>query len=298
MDLMNINKIILLTLIFCSAALSAEDFSGKEVMNGHRLKDFKNFEKKWKLVTVRFRKDTAEMRFTYANDLAFKALKKGIVDYPDGAVFAKIGLQTEEDSSFPSSAVPSGARRYQFMVRNKKKYSETNGWSYALFDENGLTFPEEPKNQTMACVACHNAVPERGYVFSQLMELRQQRKNTPTSSLLFKTLESTKLPKAIFSLLPAEFKSVRVLESEMKKNIFQGTLEEIRPALSKEVESSKLPALLFNDEGTRFSLVVPENLEAKCTSENKSGIFLKSIYTAYNQSGSSFEKVLHYCFTH
>jgi hypothetical protein len=296
-------KILFLFLI-CFRTLQAEDYSGKEVMNGHRLTDYKNFEKKWKLVTVRFRKDTAEMRLTYANKIAYKSLMKGVTDYPDGAVFAKIGLKTQEDSAFPSSAVPQGARRYQFMVRNKKKYAETNGWSYALFDERGLTFPEEPKNQTMACAACHNAVPERGYVFSQPMELHARDitknskiKKTTLSNLLFKTIETSLLPKAIADLLPAETKYIRVLEGEMKKYLFQGTLEEIRPALSTEVESSRFPAILYNEEGTRFSLVIPENPGANCLEENKSGIFMKSIYSTYNPEGSKSEKTLHYCFT-
>src|SRR6185436_10943563 len=60
----------------------------KDEMNGYKLSDFPDFEKKWKLVTVRFRKDTGEMRFTYANDLAFENLQKGVIDYPDGAIFA------------------------------------------------------------------------------------------------------------------------------------------------------------------------------------------------------------------
>ena len=84
----------------------------------------------------------------------------------------------------------------------------------------------------------------------------------------------------------------------MRKALFQGTLEEIRPALSTEVDNSKLPAVLFNEEGTRFSLVLPENPGSPCSAENKSGIFMKSVYSTYDQKGQSSEKVLHYCFTH
>lgn len=154
-------------LIFESIPLFAQasekdEFAGRTQMNGHELKEFAGFERNWKLVTVRFRKDTGEMRFTYANDLAWKALMSGATDYPKGSVFAKIGLATLEDPSFASSAVPSGARRYQFMVRDKTKYSETDGWGYALFDANGKTFPGEPKEASLACAACHHIVPERG----------------------------------------------------------------------------------------------------------------------------------------
>ena len=77
-----------------------------------KLSDFKGVEKNWHLVTVRFRKDTQEMRWTFANDGAWKTLSSGSIEYPNGAVFAKIDAVTHEDAQFPSSAVPSGARRF------------------------------------------------------------------------------------------------------------------------------------------------------------------------------------------
>ena len=283
-----------------SAESDGEKFGGQVQMNGHRLDQYKDFEKNWKLVTVRYRKDTGEMRFTYANGLAYKTLKKGLTDYPDGAVFAKIGLKTNEDPSFASSVVPAGARRYQFMVRNKKKYKDNNGWDYALFDERGLTFPEDPKTQVVACAACHNIVPERGYVFSQLIELHP---NSVASIVkngglpqTFKMIDVTTLPKNISSLIPEEIKYVRVLEGELRKKLFQGTLEEIRPSLFNEVEKSKLPAILYNEDGSRFSLVLPENLGSNCKENDKIGIFMHSIYTKLDKNNEKQE--LHFCFTH
>lgn len=291
-------KVILFLQMLCfSLNIYAQEGLKNTTMNGHQLKDFKDFEKKWKLVTVRFRKDTEEMRFTYANALAYQALLKGRIDYPDGAVFAKIGYKTEEDTSFPSSAVPSGARRFQFMVRNKKKYAESSGWSYALFDDKGKVFPEDLKTQTLACVACHNAVPERGYVFSELMKKRSTNKPSSLSHLIFKTVEKSQLPKSIIDLLPLEVTSVRVLEGEMAKDLFQGTLEEIRPALSKEVASSKMAAVLYNKDGSRFSLVLPENIGTSCTNESKTGIFMKSIFSTLNAAGTNGEKILHFCYS-
>src|SRR4051812_40536000 len=108
--------------------ISVFAFAMQPTMSGVRLQDFRDFEKKWHLVTVRYRKDTAELRFTYANDIAWEALNRHSLDYPEGAVFGKIGVATQSDLSFASSSVPSGARRYQFMVRNKEKYQDTNGW--------------------------------------------------------------------------------------------------------------------------------------------------------------------------
>src|ERR1035437_2450819 len=136
-----------------------ETFAGQTSMNGISYSDYANFEEKWKFITVRYRMDTSEQRFIWANASALQTLEAGSADYPDGAVFAKIGFMTEEDPAFKSSRVPSGALRYQFMVRDKKKYATTGGWGYALFDGNKTTLAGNPANQAQACFGCHQLVP-------------------------------------------------------------------------------------------------------------------------------------------
>ena len=76
---------------------------GEAVFNGYTLKQFGDFVHNWHFVTVRFRRDSGEMRFAYANDIAWKALSEHSTDYPDGAVFAKIGVSTMEDPAFTDS---------------------------------------------------------------------------------------------------------------------------------------------------------------------------------------------------
>ena len=127
---MLIRYLVGLTVLLTATRLLAEPFvvAKNLTMSGYTFNDYRDFQKNWKLVTVRYRKDTDEMRFTYANDLAYSTLMSGKTDYPDGAVFAKIGFKTEPDPAFSSSAVPSGIRRYQFMVRDSKKHTSTNGW--------------------------------------------------------------------------------------------------------------------------------------------------------------------------
>ena len=146
-------------------------YAGRSLMNGYSLDQFGDFIKSFHFVTVRYRTDTHEMRLTYANDKAWQALLAGGKHYPDGAVFAKIGIMTEQDPGFTSSVVPSGAKRYQLMVMDHKKHAATAGWGYALFDKDGKTFEQNPVEQTAACDACHKLVPDRSYVFSQPMRL-------------------------------------------------------------------------------------------------------------------------------
>jgi len=193
---------ILLAGLFISALAMADD-----TMNGYSLQQFGDFQKNWHLVTVRFRQDTNEMRFTYANDLAWDTLKAGKVDFPNGAVFGKVGVMTKPDPAFVSSVVPGGARRIQFMVRDVKKHSRDDGWGYALFDVQGKVFPDHGRQAVQACVACHHIVPDRGFVFSQLMS---NDLNSGTTSwlrrILFKDEPAKKIQKVFASFFQEEQK--------------------------------------------------------------------------------------------
>lgn len=263
-------------------------------MNGYTLAQFSDFERNWHLVTVRFRKDTNELRFTYANDLAWETLIKGSVTYPDGAIFGKIGVQTKPDPSFPSSATPMGVRRYQLMVMDRTKNANTDGWGYALFDANGNTFPGDEKAATMACAACHRIVPERGEVFSQLMPGTLKKFSVISSAdaweakLSFTDVAHESLPLNIRKYLPKAFKKVRLLEGDLVHHVFFGTLDEIQPLLAHEVLVSKRPALLLTDDKTQFSLVYPIETDAGCD-KRKRQVGLRSVHSLVKKRDSADE---------
>jgi hypothetical protein len=265
-------------LVFClSLSFATEDFSGKDSMNDISFKDYKNFENKWSLVTIRFRKDTGEMRLTYANEMAQKVLASGSIDYPDGSVIAKIGFHTSSDPQFVSSVVPQGIRRYQFMVKNKKKYSTTNGWGYGLFDPSGKTFPESPTVTQDACYACHTIVENRGDVFSQPFSISNRTKfmfahpENVSKQIRYESRGIIKLPGSISKHVPKEFKHVRLITNKiLREKLFQGTLDEMKPILEYESLKSKLPALFASKDYKMFVLVVPTKL-AEC---NDMGAFV------------------------
>jgi hypothetical protein len=289
--------------LVAQTSFSKEDLIKKDEMNGIKLADYKNFEKKWKLVTVRFRKDTGEMRFTYANDLAYKNLLKGSTNYPEGSIFSKIGIKTTEDKSFPSSAVPAGARRYQFMVRNKKKFASTDGWGYALFDKEGLIFPETTETQSVACAACHRIVPERGFVFSELMDISygvSSKKNiVPAKStefaekIKFNEVEISKIPDNVKAWLPKDATVVQKLEHQITRFLFQGTLDEIKPALTAQSIKTKMPTVLISDDNQSYALVYIENKNIFCDQEGKKGYFIKAVSFSVAQKDKPSEN--RYC---
>lgn len=264
-----------------------------ENMNGLHLKQFGDFAQSWKLVTVRYRQDTQEMRFTYANPLAYQTLQqnqrakatnppRARISYPDGSMFAKIGFVTGEDPSFPNSSAPQDQKRFQFMVRDTKRYADTGGWGYALFTPEGELFPEGASTQTQACVACHNLVPERQFVFSQLVNFspgsrpavrdpqkdRRQALASDSSKDLsgrryqFVTQTFSQLkaswPDDRLSLIPAQTKSLRQFRGDPEAAAFRGSIDEIRPLLIQESLSTRQPAYFISRDGQVMSLVYPD----------------------------------------
>jgi len=264
---MNLNTCFLFIALAIPGASFAEDFSGKPSMNDIKYSSYKDFAAKWELVTIRFRKDTGEMRLTYGNKLAVETLKKGSTQYPDGAVFAKTGIHTSSDPQFISSVVPKGIRRFQYMVKDKKKYASTGGWGYALFDANGKTFPEEPKATRDACYACHTIVENRGDVFSEPFDFVKDTKfpshsQKTSMQIKFEWKETKSLPQNISSFIPTTIVKVRSVEnSKLRMNLFQGTLDEMKPILEEESKSSKTPVLFMSQDNKRFVIVIPKTSE-------------------------------------
>lgn len=238
-----------------------DQFAGKSSMNGYEYRGFVGFDKKWKLVTVRFRVDTGELRFTYANPIAWKTMMRGRSDYPDGSIFGKVGYITDDDPAFTSSKVPSGARRFQFMVKDKKKHKNHDGWGYVLFDGTGKTFPEDPAVKIESCVACHRTVPDRGFVFSQPMNpseaikaIRAKYKETNGLRFTYDKISNETITGALKDFLGTH-KEINLLNGPLRKSIFQGTLDEITPTLMEIAEETNLPTALASENFNRFTLV-------------------------------------------
>lgn len=230
--------------------------------NGYVLADYANFYKDWEQVTVRYREDTGELRFTYANDLALKGLREGKGVYQDGSVFLKAGFMTMPDPGFASSISPFGARRYQLMVKDSKRHPETDGWGYALFSAHGTGgVPSGEATDPQTCHACHKLVPERGFVFSIPMAMNPREAvsdlkligaGETAPQVKFYTESKKKLPEAVQALVAGDW--VRVLQGELTQNAFDGTLEEIPPFLIGEALARKLPtAFIVNSNPEKTS---------------------------------------------
>ena len=122
----------------------------------------------WKLVAV-----------IVANPAMIAAYKVGIPDngkpFPDGAKMAKIHWGPEKQEYFPNTRVPGNQHDVDFMEKDSKRFAESNGWGYAMFEYDaasetfrpGTTTDQPPQGNDAKCgVACHTIVKTRDYVFT------------------------------------------------------------------------------------------------------------------------------------
>jgi hypothetical protein len=275
--------VIFLNLFFSSKIYSYYEQASVPItsMNGISYKDYKDFSSSWKLVTVRYREDSKEIRLVYANAKAWLGLQKMKPSYDNGSAFGKIALLVSEDPSFPSSLVPSATKRFQIMVKDKNKYKNTDGWGYALFNSEGKVFKDDIQSETMACAACHRVVPERDFVFSRISYLdtkfdhNLENEGNSKKILIFKDMSITKLSKKVKKEIKEKTDIIHMAEGELLKNVFSGTLDEIIPSLIKKTKSTGKPSLFyFND--LNYSIV--EKKKSSCANKQELKISINVVF--------------------
>jgi len=133
--------------------------------------DFKN----WKVISMSTLFDNS-IRVIYGNDIAVKAVEtENFHPWPDGSVIVK---SVWKQQKLPNGEVRAGEFiNAQFMVKDAKKYTDTEGWEFAKFSGNDL----HPTGKTASfakesCIACHRQLAEKtGYLFDVPMKINTER---------------------------------------------------------------------------------------------------------------------------
>lgn len=258
-------------------------------MNGISLEKNKGYWERWKRITTRYRSDVNEMRVTYANPIAVKALQEGKKEMPEGAMFGKVAWKVEPDPLFPNSLQPTSVHRYQLMLKDSKAYASTGGWGYAIFTPDGKPAGGEPHKIMEACAACHELAVSRGRVFLGEMNpspksgaLNWQRGLLQTQqgpitgeqvSSLSQALgkvdarlaQRADIPAELLRHLPAgTAKAWRVGEKTLSAASFAGTAHEVMPLLLAQSKESGLPALYWSQDARWWSAASAAAPEAPC----------------------------------
>ena len=156
---------------------AAPDKYTLKVPGGLAFSEFKGFES-WQLVSIsRNEKLTAAI---LANPVMIKAYEAGIPEngkpFPDGAKMAKIHWNPKMSEHFPDVTVPGALHDVDFMVKDSKRFADSGGWGYALFEfdqtsgafKPGTLASNPPQANDAKCgFACHTIVKTRDFVFTE-----------------------------------------------------------------------------------------------------------------------------------
>jgi len=160
-----------------SWAISAQDKYTQKVPNGLAFSEFRGYEA-WQVVSIS--QDGNHVAAILANPVMIKAYLAGVPDngkpFPDGAKMAKIHWNPKKLETFPAATVPGTQADVDFMVKDSKRFADSAGWGWAVFDYDaasdtftpGTLADKPPQGNDAKCgLACHTSVKTRDYVFTQ-----------------------------------------------------------------------------------------------------------------------------------
>ena len=175
--------VVMSVVAFASMALAAQDRFALKSPNGIAFSDFKGYET-WQVIGSSQPDDAGGcgsspapgcIKAILGNPVMIKALTQGIpangTSVPDGAVMTKIEWQKHRPSASAYGVTVAGAlAEVAFMVKDSKRFPDTNGWGYATFtyDAASDTFKAFGDSPAFAntCHACHTIVRARDFVFT------------------------------------------------------------------------------------------------------------------------------------
>jgi hypothetical protein len=161
-------------------AVSAEDSHALKVPGGLAFSEFKGYES-WQVVSVS--EDGGLLAVVVANPTMIEAFRSGIPGngkpFPNGSKMAKVHWETKKLETFPAATVPARQHDVDFMVKDSKRFADSGGWGYAVFDRDktsgtfspGTQASNPPQGNDAKCgYACHTVVKGRDYVFTEFAE--------------------------------------------------------------------------------------------------------------------------------
>ena len=150
-------------------AWSAQDKYSLRVPNGLAFSEFKGYEN-WQVVSVS--QTTELLKVEVANPTMIDAYRAGIPGngkpFPDGSKIAKIEWKPKKMVESPFAVnVPDTLQDVFLIEKDSKRFPDTKGWAYAVFDYHPAsdTFTPNPTGTVNCGFACHTIVKDRDYIF-------------------------------------------------------------------------------------------------------------------------------------
>jgi hypothetical protein len=159
-----------------AVSIAQEKYSLK-VPGGLAFADFRGYES-WQAINISGNEKAVAL--ILGNPVMIQALQSGIPGngkpFPDGARMAKIHWIPKKNAFFPETTVPGTQHDIDFMVKDSKKFADSNGWGYAEFEYDaaantfrpGTTADQPPQSNDAKCgAACHTLAKSTDYVFTE-----------------------------------------------------------------------------------------------------------------------------------
>jgi hypothetical protein len=158
-------------------AIAAQDKYSLKVPGGLAFSEFRGYED-WQTIAVSH--NGGLIATILGNPAMIAAFKAGIPDngkpFPDGAKMAKIHWKAIKNPAEPGDpTVPGALDDVDFMAKDGKRFAESGGWGYAVFEYDAATdtfrpgdlTAKPPQGHDAKCgYACHTIVAAKDYVFT------------------------------------------------------------------------------------------------------------------------------------
>ena len=154
----------------------AQDKYTVKVPGGLALSEFRGYEQ-WQTISVS--RNEKAVAVILGNPAMISAYQAGIPangkPVPDGAKMAKVHWTPKHSELFPDATVPDKLANVDFMVKDSKRFADSGGWGYAVFEYDtasdtfkpGTSASTPPQGNDAKCgYACHTLVKKDDYVFT------------------------------------------------------------------------------------------------------------------------------------
>jgi hypothetical protein len=154
-----------------------------QVPGGLAFSEVKGYEE-WQVVGPSLTEAANVIRVIVANPVMVKAYQEGVPGngkpFPDGSKIVKLEWKPKKITDPPFSAstpdtVPGDLEQVEFIVKDSKRFADTHGWGYAMFDYDPSSGTFAPANLTSKppvghdakCgAACHTLAASKDYIFT------------------------------------------------------------------------------------------------------------------------------------
>ena len=166
-----------------NSAQDKQDKYSLQIPGGLAFSEIRGYEQ-WQVVGPSITEAANVIRVIVANPVMIKAYQEGVPGngkpFPEGSKIVKLEWRPKKITDPPFSAstpdiVPGDLAQVEFIVKDSKRFSDTRGWGYGMFDYNAAsgtfapatTASKPPVGHDARCgAACHELAASKDYIFT------------------------------------------------------------------------------------------------------------------------------------